>query len=197
MLCYSHWHRFVFVHVAKAAGVSVRQALGRFADRSLWRRVKRRLGWDAFSPLAALPAHATAVQVQRALPEEAFQRYFKFAFVRNPWDWQVSWYHFLRQTLSHPLHAVASRMRDFEEFLMWRLENDRQLQKSFVTDPQGRLLVDFLGRFENLEQDFRMACSRIGLRVRLPHCNRSRHRDYRWYYTDRTRELVELAWAED
>ena len=196
MLCYSHAHQFVFIHVLKAAGISVRQALEPYAYRpadSLWRR----LGLAAPEPLAALPPHATAAQVQAALPRRAFLRYFKFAFVRNPWDWQVSWYHYIRQSPSHHLHALVSRMGDFEEYLTWRAEHDRQFQRDFVTDARGRLLVDFVGRFENMREDFAAVCARIGVRASLPHCNRSRHRDYRWYYTDRTREFVGVQWARD
>ncbi len=200
MLCYSHRHRFVFIHVFKAAGISVRQALEPYAyrpDGSFWRRLRRRLGLAAPEPLAALGPHAFAADVRAALPEKTFRRYFKFAFVRNPWDWQVSWYHYIRQSPSHYLHDVVSRMRDFDEYVTWRVDNDRRLQRDFVVDARGRLLVDFLGRFERLEEDFAAVCAHIGIRGALPHSNRSRHRDYRWYYTDRTRELVELAWAED
>jgi len=52
------------------------------------------------------------------------------------------------------------------------------------------LLVDAVGRFESLEEDFSQICRRLGLSANLPHANRSSHRDYRFYYTDRTIEYV-------
>ena len=200
MLFYSPWRRFLFIHVMKTAGTSVREALAPYARRpkgSPWRRLRERLGLAGPEPLAALPPHATAVEVRAALPEKTFKRYFKFAFVRNPWDWHVSWYHWLLQVPSHPHHAVVSRMKGFEEYLHWRVESYRLLQKDFVADARGRLLVDFLGRFERLEEDFATVCAAVGVRAGLIHLNRSVHRDYRCYYTDRTRELVETFWADD
>ena len=199
MLCYSPRLRFLFIHVFKTGGSSVREALAPQAYRpaeSSWRRL-RLLGLAPPEPLAALAPHATAADVHAVLPEKTFKRYFKFAFVRNPWDWHVSWYHYIRQNPSHYQHPEVSRMWDFEEYLTWRVEYDRLFQKDFVVDVQGRLLVDFLGRFEDLEQDFGKVCGRIGVRTGLLHRNRSKRRDYRWYYTDRTRELVEMFWAED
>ena len=126
-----------------------------------------------------------------------FDRYFKFAFVRNPWDWNVSFYHYVLQTPEHPLHVGASHMSGFAEFLAWRTDKSRLLQKDFVADRDGNLLVDFVGRFEDLEEDFGKVCSAVGLRAALPHLNRSRHGDYRVHYTEYTRRLVEEAWAED
>ncbi len=196
----SHSHRFLFIHVIKTGGVSVRKALGRYANlpsRSLWQRASRRLGLAPPHPLASVPAHATAAELQAVLPAPTFDGYFKFAFVRNPWDWNVSYYHYIRQNRAHRLHALVLRMKGFEEFLSWRVEYARLLQKSFIADPWGGLLVDFVGRFEDLEEDFGKVCTATGVRAALPHLNRSKHPDYRRHYTERTRRLVEEAWAED
>ena len=76
-------------------------------------------------------------------------------------------------------------------------EHARLLQKDFVASPEGDLLVDFVGRFENLEEDFGKVCSAIGANADLLHLNQSRHGDYRLHYTEYTRRLVEEAWAED
>ena len=88
-------------------------------------------------------------------------------------------------------------MKNFEAFLAWRVGHDFHLQKDMVAGPEGRILVDFLGRFETLEEDFARVCAAVGVRADLHHTNQSRHRDYRCYYTDRTRELVERFWADD
>ena len=212
MLFYSHRPRFIFIHVIKTGGTSIREALAPHARwpggaaKSAWTRLRRRLdrtrlvprlGLTAPEPLAVLQAHATAADVRAALPEETFNRYFKFAFVRNPWDWLVSWYHYLGQSPSHPEYAVVSGMKDFEGYLAWRVGHAFQLQKHMVAGPEGQLLVDFVGRFEKLEEDFGKVCATVGVRADLAHHNQSRHRDYRFYYTNRTRELVETFWAED
>ena len=196
----SHSHRFLFIHVIKTGGVSIRKALVRYAHlpwRSLWRRLQGRLGLTPHDPLASLSAHATAAEMREVLPPATFDDCFKFAFVRNPWDWNVSFYHYVCQNRRHALHTLAAGMSGFTEFLTWRAEHARLQQKDCIVDARGTLLVDFVGRFEDLEEDFGKVCAATGVRATLPHLNPSRHHDYRLHYTERTRRLVEEAWAED
>ena len=55
----------------------------------------------------------------------------------------------------------------------------------------GRIIVDFVGRFENLQEDWREICNCIGIaHIELPHVNRSERKDYREYYTEETRQIV-------
>ncbi|HXS67813.1 MAG TPA: sulfotransferase family 2 domain-containing protein, partial [Candidatus Polarisedimenticolia bacterium] len=61
---------------------------------------------------------------------------------------------------------------------------------TYVTGPDGKLIVDFIGHFERLNEDFQKVCSRIGVKAELPRANASSHRDYRTYYSAATRELV-------
>ena len=63
------------------------------------------------------------------------------------------------------------------------------MQYPFVTDQQGRLLVNFVGRFENLAEDFAAVCQRLGIHASLPYTNPSNHRDYRQFYTPAWRDL--------
>jgi hypothetical protein len=196
----SHSHRFIFIHVYKTGGTSIRVALEPFAylpEWPWWQRVRLRLGRTVVRTPPALGWHPRAVEVRAALPADVFAGYFKFAFVRNPWDWQVSLYHYVLEHPEHDLYPGVSQMADFEEFLLWRAAHDRRLQTTAVTDAGGSLLVDFLGRFENLREDFATACSIVGVRAVLGHLNESRHGDYRSYYTPRTVRLVEEHWAED
>ena len=97
----SHRYNFLFVHIAKTGGTSVRDAL----DRLRWQDPKYYPMWLC-SRLSALfnhelacklPRHAKAIAAQEMLPRELYQRLFKFAFVRNPWDLQVSSYHHLQR----------------------------------------------------------------------------------------------------
>jgi hypothetical protein len=148
--------------------------------------------------LLARVGHAKAKELKKALPRDVFDGFFKFAFVRNPWDWQVSIYHYVLQEPSHPDHMLFNSFGGFDRYLQWHIQDRRvELQKSFVVSDSGGLLVDFIGHYETLHQDFEIICNRLGIHSNLPHKNRSRHRDFREYYTTHTKALVADAFKED
>ena len=206
----SHSHRFLFFHVAKTAGLSVREALWPYTEEPTKFRIRRppRLKGGQPNPFygiwEALLIHARARDAQKELPAEVFDEYFKFAFVRNPWDWQVSMYHFILSEPTHLKHSLVDSFGNFERYLRWVMETPNpyakgatKFQKDVLTGDDGKLLVDFVGRYENLAPDFAHICRRLNIRGHLPHINGSGHRDYRTYYTARTRQWVAEHFAED
>jgi hypothetical protein len=195
----SHRYRFIFIHVYKVAGTSMRAALEPYCEDQWKRTAARFLKRAGVSWPALPPRHLQAAKVRDMLPPEVFASYFKFAFVRNPWDWQVSLYHYMRQRDDHQQSAFIQGLDGFDTYIRWRVAEDLHLQREFVCDPaDGRMLVDYIGRIETVDPDFAEICRITGLPpIQLPHVNRSKHRDYRSYYTDETRELVARAFRDD
>jgi hypothetical protein len=194
--------RFIFVHVYKTGGTSIRRALVPYIDRP-WRRalnrVARALEIKALTSRSSrpYPPHITAAELVAALGKEEFESYYSFAFVRNPWDWNVSLYTYSASNPRHPDYERVKAFRSFEEFLRWRCIDGVALQRDFVLSRENEPLVDFIGRYERLEEDFRHVCAAIGIPARLPHVNASKARPYQEYYTPRTIELVRETFAED
>jgi hypothetical protein len=208
LLCVKH--RFLFVHIAKTGGTSVRAALEglRWADPWYWPMFI----CSRFSHLSGhrigtkLPRHAKVIAAKELLPKAFFDQLFKFAFVRNPWDLQVSSFHHIRR--ERP--AFLGGHDTFEAFLRWKLDPDRpyqyhvdtsiELQSDYLIDLHGHQVVDFIGRYERLHTDFATACARIGIAPpALPHTRRAtdRSKDYRSYYTAETAELVARYFQKD
>jgi hypothetical protein len=203
-------HRFLFVHIAKTGGTSVRKALERrrWGDPWYWPMfLCSRLSHLSGHRIATkLPRHAKVIAAKELLPKAFFDSLFKFAFVRNPWDLQVSSFHHIRRERPHYLGGHE----DFEGFLHWKLDPKRpyqyhvdtsiELQSDYLIDLHGNLIVDFIGRYERLAEDFATACARIGISApALPHARaaKDRSKDYRGYYTDETAELVARHFARD
>ncbi|BCU07352.1 sulfotransferase family 2 domain-containing protein [Allochromatium tepidum] len=203
-------YRFLFVHIAKTGGTSVRAALEGLRWRDPW--YYPMFLCSRFSHLsghriaAKLPRHAKVVAAKELLPKEYFDSLFKFAFVRNPWDLQVSSFHHIRRERPQYLGGHET----FEDFLRWKLDPERPyqyhidtsitLQTDYLIDLGGTIVVDFIGRYERLHDDFATVCERIGIRTpALPHERqaRDRKRDYRSYYDDETAELVARRFARD
>lgn len=195
-------HKFLFVHIYKNAGSSITRALLPFAASSLERNVARgltRLGirfpnhWDP----KPYTDHITASRLVTHLGRDTFDSLFSFAIVRNPWDWQVSLYTYMLKTTSHHQHDLTKGFREFDEYIRWRCDNEVRHQRDFVFSKDGEQLVDFIGRYENLEHDFDYICSRIGILARLPTINVSKTKPYQDYYNPKTIELVRQAFEKD
>ena len=203
----SYRHKFIFIHVDRTGGTSISTALDRYSFRQsdlsrLVAAALRRIGFRAgYYRWQKNPTqHVSAAFLKSRLPTKVFESYFKFAFVRNPWDWIVSLYHARLQHPVHPEYELARYLGDFPSYLQWWVDNKRSQQKDLLVDDNNNLLVDFVGRFESLESDFKTICRRLGLKLTLPHRNDSIFRvtkDYREYFDADTRDLVAEVCADD
>jgi hypothetical protein len=205
----SYRHRFAFVHVPKTGGTSVCYALWPHADHpdhywaNRWlARCGIRVNHLAPPGLQKFRTHTPAATLRGVLPAHTFDGLFKFAFVRNPWDLLVSYYGFLRKpdtTGLHPSHRrrFAARLPDFEAYVRYEMRRRKISQTRMLTDASGRLLVDFVGRYESLAAHFDVVCRRIGVDAELSRFNTSARSDYRDYYTARLASLVRDHFAED
>lgn len=99
--------------------------------------------------------------------------------------------------VNHYQHELAKRFKSFNEYIRWRCSEEVRFQKDFVYGENDQLLVNYIGKFENIDDDFKTITSHIGINVDLPHKNSSKHTSYRDYYTDDTRDLVEGTFKVD
>lgn len=199
----SHSHKFVFIHVYKVAGSSVRGVLNPYAAIS-WRQSTLEDKWKGLTHIGSksfstqFGGHDKARDLKEHFPAKWFKDYYKFAFVRNPWDWQVSLYLFGLKDKSHYQHELFKSFANFEEYLDWRIAEDLHLQKEFVVDESGKLLVDYIGRLENLHEDFKHICKEINIpQVNLPHLNKSNSKKYQNFYNEKTKLKLADAFKED
>ncbi|MGB6015836.1 MAG: sulfotransferase family 2 domain-containing protein, partial [Nodosilinea sp.] len=109
----------------------------------------------------------------------------------------VSLYRYMLKNPNHPQHELAKEFRDFEDYLNWRCAKEIRFQKDFVCSQSGELLVDFVGKFETLDEDFQTVCRRIGIPAQLPKVNVSNTTPYQEFYTQRTQELVRSVFEPD
>lgn len=210
----------LFVHIPKAAGMSIEHY---FLN-------KVGLTWETRAPLLLRLnedplkgperlAHLLAREyvMYGYISQEKFDRYYKFSFVRNPWARLVSEYKFRN-------HAVRFT---FDRFVRKHLPEPgmsdayRHIipQYNFLHSEDGKLLVDFVGKFENLQSDFNVVAEKLGFEdPTLPHINESKSkrygpkwrlqkrfigllqkesRDYRDYYSDSLKDYVGRLYEKD
>jgi hypothetical protein len=213
-----------FIHVRKTAGTSIVRALEAADPRlylnevGMWdilcayperRNLLRRLrGFYLIGSAKGYPQwHLPAVIVRELIGRQKWKSLFTFAFVRNPWDLVVSAYHFEKRSVAQspvlrtePDRAEAiRRCPDFDRFVRIYPLLEPADMTSMIADDNGQSIVDFVGRFENLQTDFSAVCERIGLRDSgLSHENRSEdRRAYRDYYSKETRDIVARYFERD
>jgi hypothetical protein len=172
--------RYVFIHINKTGGTSIERALHLRSERM------------------------TALEKLARMGPQRFARAFKFAFVRNPWDKVVSHYHYRVRTNRT---GLADSGLGFREWVLRaygerdpRYHDEPKMfmpQVRWVSDDAGRCIVDFIGRFESLADDFAEVCRRIGVEAVLPHVKTTSHGHYREAYDDETRALVAARFAPD
>ena len=147
--------------------------------------------------------HHTPGFIRKTMPD-IFQKYFKFAIVRNPYDWVVSAYRFFSQSPGEELYELFRSFNDFEHFINHISEHDIYSgniktavmpsyapQRNFLYDDSNGPLVDFVARFENLQNDFDMVCDKIGIpSVELGHHNKSNHHEFEAYYSPTLRNRI-------
>jgi len=230
MAIVSHEHKFIFLKTTKTAGTSVEIALSHFCGPNdivtpisgrdeRYRREQGLVGPQHYrAPYRSysgrdwarlivrgrpkrLKNHSSAEVVRAFVGREVWDSYYKFCFDRNPWDRLVSLYHWRIRRLNFT--------PDFKEFVYATLSEDRATQKrykagGFFNWPMycidGAVAVDFIGRFESLNDDFRSVMQRLNLdwQSDLTHAkggHRNTARDYRSYYDDELLEYTTKAFA--
>jgi hypothetical protein len=215
----SEKYKCIFIHIPRTAGQSIENFFLPLHG----------LTWKTRAPLLLRhnpdPAlgperltHLTASEYIDCgyLTCDAFDNYFTFSFVRNPWDRLVSEFRYRRYDEKYT----------FKEFVIRWLPNKDSYsdayrhiipQYRFLYDDAGNQLVDFVGRFEKLQSDFDYVCSKLDItNSLLPHVNSSRRnigikgkvksifskktqtrRPYTSYYDEETMEFVQEMYAID
>lgn len=132
------------------------------------------------------------------LGEAQFTGYFKFAFVRNPFDRFVSYCAFVTREND----SFTNNPQLVMEHLLFRAPPENHIlfqpQYTVVADSDGHLLADAIGRVETMQQDYDRFCAHIGIPgCRLQQVNGTAHGHYRQYYTPRLAEAVAQRYARD
>ncbi len=165
--------KIVYIHNQRTGGYSTTKALN--------------LAGCEMDPLE--DKHMTAIEMKPLIPD--WDDYFKFMFVRNPFDRMVSLYLHRTQNLK------SNRMLKYKSFSRY-LKDHRSNPKDTPLQCEKYDKLDFVGRFETFEKDYKTVCKLAGIKNCLNHkLNSSKHTHYRDYYTTKSRRVVEKLFKKD
>ncbi len=137
------------------------------------------------------------MQIRETVGRTTFESYFKFAVVRNPWDWQLSLYTYMLKDKNHFQHELISSFSSFDEYLEWRVSEDLHSQIEYLVDENGTMLVDQILRQESLATDFAQLANHLQIKTDLPHVNKSKPDGYKSWYSCFGKTLVAKHFADD
>lgn len=208
----SHDEKYVFVHIPKTAGTSIEKLLGHFEEleRGMQdHRTVREMLSVTPGELIKVAGSEGVVQAARELrgvlrysermSQEAFAGYFSFAIVRNPFARVVSWYKNIMRDEIHQQNRNVPADISFSDFLIhhgWHTELRPQM--AWIKDRNGRVAVDYVGRFEALGEAMQTIASRLGrTEADLPHLLDGGSDSHTTFYDNASRKRVAERYAEE
>lgn len=195
-----------FIHVPKAAGSSI----GKILRESLKTSKKDADFSEEFRVFAEdrgfiFPNHAPA-KVKKEFLGESYGEYFSFAFVRNPYDRLVSLYEYTRQK---EVDIFKKRGLELNKFQINIIENTFEdwvtkfntgpAQSDWLCDENGSLIVDFVGKTENSNNDIQKLHKIFGLDSvdTGVSANTTKHANYKSYYKESAKSVVKSRYRKD
>ena len=185
---------YIFVHIMKAAGTSVTSTLDqslswndvivggtKYGEQIQWPYMKR----------FGLHKHSQAREIKQVVGDDIWDEYFTFAFVRNPYTRAVSLYTFIEKMIksqgfkrhfrSIPFSSVKKsevwswpgtvaylQSNNFSEFIRNKHYIEApgaEPQANWIKDENGEILIDFVGKVENIQKDFQEILCKIGINI--------------------------------
>lgn len=188
----NHKHKFIFTRVTKTASSAMLYSLKKCGVEV--NKVVSDDDWEQD------PNHVPMPRLKKSISDEEFNSYFKWGFVRNPWDRWVSAYYYSLSWFKKNKPEELTEQK-FKNFNSWTHYNDETVGKyggKYGLQWKYVRYCDFIGKFENLQEDFNIVCDKIGItKQQLPHKNKSKHKHYTKYYDDETKQIVAERYAKD
>jgi hypothetical protein len=131
--------------------------------------------------------------------KEQYASYFKFAFIRNPWSRAYSWYKAVMRDEDMRKYFKITEPLSLNEFLrLFKGKGALRPQTCWIKNFSGAIPLDYIGRFENLNEDFKEACKLMNIApITLPHASKGTETDYREDYDKESINIIRESYKEE
>jgi len=179
---------FIFLHIYRTGGRSFREAVG---------------------GVGLIPLHPKMREVRSYMIEngegDLFDNAFKCTLTRNPFDWQLSVFRYIKTITSHPQHQEVKDLSLFE-YLTWlknvafiKYPDKFATQYDFLSDENG-LLVDYCGKLETFDSSIVYVCGKLNILPpsQIPHIkDYPKSKSYTELYGSKEKKLIEEMFSID
>ena len=178
----SNSKKFIFVHIHKTGGTTIVHALDNYLkwnDLILGGTSYGESIQSAYQERFHLNKHSTADEIRGVIGPEIWGSFFKFAFVRHPYTRMVSLYNFAKKNFNRlvdkkipstapawnwPEIKIMAQTTSFSEFIRSLYKANPAAMKrqiDWISDDKGKIIVDFVGKLENINEDFKVISDKI------------------------------------
>lgn len=191
--------KIIFVHIPKTGGQSIESMFDfKEGKQNFFCRIENELKTIEYT-------HYTLEMLKKEINVNLF---FSFSFIRNPYERLVSQY-FFRPKDGPFFKRLNLKKFSFEDFIVGLQQYKMTyLYENFYFEchimPQYKFLidtnlksVDFIGRYENYNKDIEFLMKNLKIDSKLIHKNKTNHNDYRFYYNNETKKIVEYLYKKD
>jgi len=184
--------KIIFIHIPRTGGTSVEKVLmGKIPN---YKNFCEEFCWGVSG--CEMTQHWPLYKILEFCQADK-NDYFKFSFVRNPFDRLVSVFCYLKSFYEKRHSSFDGWLRfvcDKAESSNYRYDSHEAPQSTFFQRDD----LDFLGRFENFEKDFSAVLEKLEISAKIPHINQShRNKNYMDYFNKEARKMVENAYRTD
>jgi len=207
----------LFIAIPRTASTAIRKAMNiKCYTNALHKRHKIKNFLDNNKFVSFTHVNILDLIKHRIISKDKFYDCFKFAFVRNPWDRLVSLYFYFKKLITKNNKNKEDKKRSIwaqKDFTLFC--SDLLIEK---IDPIGffnvkgisqcrpqhewifrknKLFPEFIGKYENIEQDFNRLCKMLKIENKLEKVNTTNHENYKSYYTNETKKIVTKIYEKD
>ena len=179
----NHEHKFIFIHIPRTGGSSIESQFNFF--------------------LPSGPKHWILNDWKKYLEPEIFDSYFKFSFVRNPWDFIISKYMSSYFSFNNRGGRIGKKAGKTLKYFLEHYKTPKHEHGETFHDYFKPEQMDFIGRFENRENDLNYISKKIGLDIDTKtHIKKIQMLDknkkhYTYYYDEETKQIVAEKYKKD
>jgi len=217
-------HKFLFKHVPRTAGKSIMNTITPYCDivraghadiQAIKDSLLNGRDWRFLVDYETLGREQAEIYGRQLyvlekyfkMSREEYDKLYTFAFVRNPWSRELSRYLFINKRPQHVRYKEVAN-KSFEGWLeyLYQNPNRRQNQLDMLTGKDGKMITTFVGKYENLQEDFDRVCVQVGLpELKLFHIDlvgmenliRKDFGQYKKYYSEESKMLVKEICSKD
>jgi hypothetical protein len=188
----SHSYKFTFIDICKTAGTSISESLLKFNKDDKFESFKMENSFPKSGKHHSISNILGGITCTTITPY-IIDNYFKFTFVRNPYDRMISLYEWGQKHNHYDKMTFYDFVINIKENKYNDFNNARYLPMiDWLKDKRdNKIKIDYIGRYENIKDDFNNILNIINIDTNLPHMNKSNRRNINQYYN---KELLDIVY---